>query len=190
MSRMSELPTGSDEVDAGYGNEAGDRPRWYVIQCKGGESFRAAEHLANQEFEVFHPVLQVQKKRRTKLVWVDEPLFPYYVFIRLSTLASNWRPIRSTRGVLKLLTFGDSLPLPVSDELITTLRDHANQDGDDAVHVYFRAGEMVEIMDGPFKNLQAVFERHKGEERAIVLLNMLQNTQRLEVPVAQLRRES
>lgn len=190
MSRMNELPTGSGEKEAEYDEKKEDTPRWYVIQCKGGESFRAAEHLANQAFEVFHPVLQVQKKRGRKLVWVDEPLFPYYVFIRLSTLASNWRPIRSTRGVLKLLTFGDSLPLPVSDELIAMLRDNASQDGEDAVHVYFRAGEVVEIVDGPFKNLQAVFERHKGEERAIVLLDMLQKTQRLEVPVAQLRRES
>ncbi|MGO2131460.1 MAG: transcription/translation regulatory transformer protein RfaH [Halomonas sp.] len=183
---MSDQPICSGED----GRESDDVPRWYVIQCKGGESFRAAEHLGNQAFEVFHPVLQVQKKRRTKLVWVDEPLFPYYVFIRLSTLASNWRPIRSTRGVLKLLTFGDGLPLPVSDELIVTLRNIASQGDEQAIHVYFRAGEKVEIMNGPFKNLQAVFERHKGEERAIVLLNMLHKTQRLEVPVAQLRREN
>lgn len=183
---MSDQPICSGEG----GSENDDVPRWYVIQCKGGESFRAAEHLGNQQFEVFHPVLQVQKKRRDKLVWIDEPLFPYYVFIRLSTLASNWRPIRSTRGVLKLLTFGDNLPLPVSDELIATLRDHGSCDDQSAVHVYFRAGDMVDIIDGPFKNLQAVFERHKGEERAIVLLNMLHKPQRLEVPVAQLRREN
>ncbi|MEE3213915.1 MAG: transcription termination/antitermination NusG family protein, partial [Pseudomonadota bacterium] len=54
-------------------------PRWYVIQCKGGESFRAAQHLANQGYELFHPVLEVQKKRRNKLTWVEEPLFPYYL---------------------------------------------------------------------------------------------------------------
>ncbi|WP_027967348.1 transcription/translation regulatory transformer protein RfaH [Halomonas halocynthiae] len=182
---MSDQP-----INSGGGGESSDELRWYVIQCKGGESFRAAEHLANQQFEVFHPVLQVQKKRRDKLVWLDEPLFPYYVFIRLSTLASNWRPIRSTRGVLKLLTFGDSLPLSVSDELIATLRDHASCDDESAAHVYFRAGDKVDIMEGPFKNLQALFERHKGEERAIVLLNMLHKPQRLEMPLAQLRREN
>ena len=178
---MSEQPINLGDGDA--------TPRWYVIQCKGGESFRAAEHLCNQQFEVFHPVLQVQKKRRDKLIWIDEPLFPHYLFIRLSTLSSDWRPIRSTRGVLRLVAFGGGMPLAVSDELIKTLRDHANQGEDDSVHVYFRAGEMVEITDGPFKNLQAVFERHKGEERAIVLLNMLHKPQRLEMPVAQLRRD-
>ncbi|WP_046079684.1 transcription/translation regulatory transformer protein RfaH [Halomonas sp. HG01] len=163
-------------------------PRWYAIQCKGGESFRAAEHLGNQGYEVFHPVLEVQKKRRGKLEWVSEPLFPYYLFIRLDRLVSNWRPIRSTRGVLKLVTFGGEMPVAVGDGLIEVLRRQASQDDDDVAHVYFRAGETVEITEGPFKDLQAVFASHKGEERAIVLLNMLHQQQRLEMPVSRLRR--
>ncbi|MBB3233126.1 transcription/translation regulatory transformer protein RfaH [Halomonas stenophila] len=175
-----------DDIPLGNADDA--VPRWYVIQCKGGESFRAAEHLGNQEYEVFHPVLQVQKKRRGKLEWVNEPLFPYYLFIRLDRLDSNWRPIRSTRGVLRLVTFGVDLPVPVSDALVETLRQHGSPDAADAANVYFRAGETVEITEGPFKDLQAVFSSHKGEERAIVLLNMLHKQQRLEMPVAQLRR--
>jgi transcriptional antiterminator RfaH len=163
-------------------------PRWYVIQCKGGESFRAAEHLANQGYEIFHPVLKVQKKRRGKLEWVSEPLFPYYLFIRLDRLASNWRPIRSTRGVLKIVTFGLATPVPVSDALVETLLAHGSGEEDETSNVYFRAGEAVEITEGPFKDLQAVFASHKGEERAIVLLNLLHKQQRLEMPVAQLRR--
>ncbi|MGM0535629.1 MAG: transcription/translation regulatory transformer protein RfaH [Pseudomonadota bacterium] len=163
-------------------------PRWYVIQCKGGESFRAAEHLSNQDYEVFHPVLQVQKKRRGKLEWVSEPLFPYYLFIRLDRLASNWRPIRSTRGVMKIVTFGLDMPVPVSDSLVDALLLHGSGEEDATSNVYFRAGEAVEITAGPFKDLQAVFASHKGEERAIVLLNMLHKQQRLEMRVDQLRR--
>lgn len=164
-------------------------PCWYLIQCKGGESFRAAEHLGNQGYEVFHPVLEVQKKRRSKLVWVAEPLFPYYLFIRLDRLASNWRPIRSTRGVLKLVGFGEE-PLAVDSALVALLREQASKehDTDQKVNVYFRAGDSVEITDGPFRELKAVFEAHRGEERAIVLLSMLHKQQRLEMPVAQLRR--
>ena len=163
-----------------------DLPRWYVIQCKGGESFRATEHLGNQGYELFHPVLEVQKKRGGKLVWLEEPLFPHYLFIRLDRVASNWRPIRSTRGVLKIVTFGDK-PLPVEDALVDTLREKGVEGHEAAANVYFRAGEIVEITEGPFKDLQAVFASHKGEERAIVLLNLLNRQQRLVLPVAQLR---
>ena len=91
--------------------------------------------------------------------------------------------------MLRIVTFGQQ-PLPVDDELIATLRHHATASEENSVNVYFKAGENVEITDGPFKNLQAVFANHKGEERAIVLLNLLNRQQRLEIPVASLRPES
>lgn len=155
-------------------------PAWYVIQCKGGESFRAAEHLANQGYEVFHPVLNSQRKRQGKLTTVTEPLFPYYLFICLDQLVSNWRPIRSTRGVLRLLTFGDR-PVSVPSQLVETLR--AQPHSNEGIHTYFNAGEKVTITDGPFKDLEAIFTRLKGEERAIVLLNVLNRPQHLEIPL-------
>lgn len=175
-------------TDPATGTPDDDRPRWYVIQCKGGESFRAAEHLANQNYELFHPVLEVQKKRRGRLEWVQEPLFPHYLFLRLDRVASNWRPIRSTRGVLRIVTFGTAMPVPVSDELVEVLRQHGVTRNDNPRQLYFRQGESVDITEGPFKDLQAVFESHKGEERAIVLLNLLHRQQRLEMPVSQLKR--
>lgn len=160
-------------------------PCWYVIQCKGGESFRAAEHLANQGYEVFHPVLDVQRKRQGKPTTITEPLFPYYLFIRLDQTVSNWRPIRSTRGVLRLLTFGNT-PIAVPNALIETLLTQPHRQ--EGSHRYFSAGEKVTITDGPFKDLEAVFKRCKGEERAIVLLNVLQRPQDIELAVNSLQK--
>ncbi|MGO2009715.1 transcription/translation regulatory transformer protein RfaH [Vreelandella alkaliphila] len=161
-------------------------PCWYVIQCKGGESFRAAEHLTNQGYEVFHPVLNAKRKRQGKLTLVSEPLFPYYLFIRLDQTVSNWRPIRSTRGVLRLLTFGNT-PIAVPNALVDTLR--AQPHHQEGSHSYFCAGEKVTITDGPFKDLEAVFKRCKGEERAIVLLNVLQRPQDVEISVDNLQKK-
>ncbi|MHB0774016.1 transcription/translation regulatory transformer protein RfaH [Halomonas sp. WWR20] len=179
-----------DHCDPAASPDENGCPRWYVVQCKGGESFRASEHLSNQGYRVFHPVLEVQKKRRGKLCWAAEPLFPYYLFLHLDRLSSNWRPIRSTRGVLRLVSFG-SEPLAVPDALIETLQKCAQRSPEaQEANVYFRPGEMVEIAEGPFSELQAVFESQKGDERAVVLINMLHKQQRLELPIGQLRRSS
>lgn len=160
-------------------------PNWYVIQCKGGESFRAAENLGNQGYDVFHPVLDIPRKRQGKFKTISEPMFPYYLFIRLDQIASNWRPIRSTRGVLRLLTFGNT-PVPVSDALIDTLisQPHEQQ----GIHSYFNPGDKVTITEGPFKDLEAVFKHVKGAERAIVLLNLLHRPQHIEMSVHQLKK--
>lgn len=166
---------------------ADEQLRWYAIQCKGGESFRAAEHLMRQNYHIFHPVLEVERKRRGKVERQREPLFPYYLFIRLDKIASNWRPIRSTRGVLKLVAFGKE-PVAVPDALIETLMAQASgaeTDGD--ANAYFRPGAKVEITEGPFRDLEGIFINRKGEERVIVLLNILQRQQQMAFSVKQVR---
>ncbi|WP_456267189.1 transcription termination/antitermination NusG family protein [Kushneria sp. AK178] len=40
--------------------------RWYGVQCKSGDSFRAVEHLRHQGYTVFHPVIQRENASATK----------------------------------------------------------------------------------------------------------------------------
>lgn len=155
---------------------------WYVIQCKAKESFRATENLENQGYEVFHPRIQVEKLRQGKLRLLEEPLFPYYLFIHLNEDTDNWRPLRSTRGVLKLVSFGNQ-PVKVPDALVEQLRLSIQPQPQD----YLKAGDSVIIEEGPFKGLNAIFKTRKGEERVVLLLQLLQKQQQLELPVSSVR---
>ncbi|HKM15011.1 MAG TPA: transcription/translation regulatory transformer protein RfaH [Marinospirillum sp.] len=156
---------------------------WYVIQCKAKESFRAAENLQNQGFEVFHPCIAIEKPRAGKLKLVDEPLFPYYLFIHLNNVTDNWRPIRSTRGVLKLVAFG-STPVKIADNLIKQLKQRIQS----APEQQFETGDQVLIDKGPLKGLTAIFASKNGDERVILLLNLLQQQQRIKVDSSAIRR--
>ncbi len=160
--------------------------QWYLIQCKGGESFRAASHLESQGYHVFHPVLAVQRKRRNKLVWHTEPLFPHYLFIELDQVSCNWRPIRSTRGVLRLVTFGDQ-PAAVPTDIVETLRQNSVQ-GEASKEVYFHVGDAVEVTKGPFKGQLAQLTELKGQDRALLLLTLLNRPQHVEVPIEHLQK--
>lgn len=166
-----------------------EQARWYAVQCKGGESFRAEEHLTHQGFNVFHPTLKSRKKRKGKLEWVTEPLFPYYLFIQLDQINSNWRPIRSTRGVGRIVTFG-SQPAVISNELIALLKQR--EDGTDTTPA-FTPGETITVETGPFAGQSATFHQQlerarNGEERAIILLQWLNRPQEVEVPLSHLLR--
>ncbi|HAA44926.1 MAG: transcription antitermination protein nusG [Halomonas sp. 54_146] len=163
--------------------------RWYAIQCKGGESFRAEAHLLNQGFDVFHPTLKCRKKRNKKLAWVVEPLFPYYLFIHLDQVQSNWRPIRSTRGVSRILMFGNQ-PAVIADELIAQLK---HREDPASAAPAFTTGEEITVETGPFAGQTAIFHQQlerarNGEERAIILLQWLNRAQEVEVPLAHLLR--
>lgn len=159
--------------------------RWYVLQCKPREVFRAVEQLANQDYEAFAPSFRREAIRKGKREVVVEPLFPHYCFVRLSDIADNWAPIRSTRGVSKLLRFGD-LPLAVPDAIVTALqaREAALDNPHAQPKALFMPGQTVTITEGPLAGLSAVFDARDGDERVILLLKLLHQQQRVHLPIS------
>lgn len=144
---------------------------WYVIQCRANQNFRAQENLENQGFTCFQPQLWVEKLRAGRRRRCHEPLFPGYLFIQLHEEGQSWHSIRSTRGVQKLVTFGDR-PVAVPDSVVDNLKlntEIAANDGAPAIC----PGDRLRIESGPFANLEAIFQRFAGEERVVVLMSML-----------------
>lgn len=146
-------------------------PTWYLIYTKPRLESVALEHLQRQGYRCYLPTLRVEKVRRGKAVWVTEALFPRYLFIQLDTglNAQSWAPIRSTQGVSTLVHFG-AQPARVSDELIDWLRQQEARLPEQA---RFEAGEAVQITEGPFKGLTAVYQMIDPLQRAVVLLEVL-----------------
>jgi transcriptional antiterminator RfaH len=155
---------------------------WYAIHTKPRQEALAAENLRRQEFEIYLP--RIKQARRHHQRWRDqiEPLFPRYLFIRLDLGKDNIAPIRSTRGVAKLVSFS-GLPATVPDPLIDALIQSA--DPETELHhpeeALFEAGTTVTIVNGPLEGLEAILKARDGEARAIILLELLGKTQQLTI---------
>ena len=147
---------------------------WYVVQTKPRQEAMAAEQIANQAFEIYLPRISMKKRRRGKWQEVIEPLFPRYLFMRFDPESDNVAPIRSTKGITGLVKFGPHLA-PVSDALIDSIRQE--EDTEAGCHLpdqaIFKRGDRVEIMEGPFAGLQGLFQESSGEQRVIILLELL-----------------
>ncbi|MDX1756677.1 MAG: transcription/translation regulatory transformer protein RfaH [Marinobacter sp.] len=156
---------------------------WYVLQHKPAQGDRALDHLQRQDIPCFYPKVKVEKVRAGKRVSRLEPLFAGYLFVHLHQDDPRWAKLRSTRGVLRVVGFGNQ-PAAIGDEVIQRLKQGLSlveeQGG-------IRAGQPVELDDGPFRGLSAVFQAFDGDERAIVLIEFMQKQQRVTVPVTTLR---
>ena len=148
--------------------------RWYLIQTKPRQESRAEDNLRRQHFECYRPV----KPNAAGNGKADEALFPGYLFIRLDRKLDNWYPIRSTRGVARVVAFG-SEPTPVRDELIEQLRQRLAAPSQKP---QFEPGEKVQLHSGSFNELEAIFVSADGEKRSVILLNLLQREQKVRVP--------
>ena len=162
---------------------------WYLIHTKPRLEQCALENLQNQAYECFLPQIRVEKLRRGKLVEVDEPLFPRYFFIQLDTgqHAQSWQPIRSTKGVSRLVSFGQE-PAKVSDDMVALIRAQCNST--DVQQRHFTPGETVQITGGAFSGLDAIFQMNDGEQRVMVLLNILSKPVKLRLEPTEVRKIS
>jgi transcriptional antiterminator RfaH len=162
---------------------------WYVIHTKPKQEFRAAQNLEQQEYTIFLPTISVQKLYKNTLQITQEPLFARYLFIQLDQVNSNWFPIRSTRGVLQIVRFGTHTePIKVHPQLIEDLKYLATEK---IPKTLFSSGESVYIQEGPFKGLEASFQKlldePSGESRALILIEILGKTQNLKIPLQHIK---
>lgn len=148
---------------------------WYLLRSKRAAELHAQENLERQGYGVYFP--RLCRPRRVGGSWRGriEPLFPSYLFVRADTDRQALAPIRSTLGVATLVRFGPEYR-PVSDELIQALK--RCESPDTGLHrldmdATFWPGERVCIEAGPFEGLEGVFQRPAGQDRVVILLQVL-----------------
>jgi transcriptional antiterminator RfaH len=161
--------------------------RWYVVQTKSQQEERAVANLSAWGLQILAP-----RTRERRLGVNQQPayesaaLFPGYVFARFDAelLAAK---VRYTRGVLGLVGFGAG-PAAVDDCAIALIRDRIGADG--FVHAAPpRPGDLVHILDGPFRALVGVFEQElSGRDRVRILLTTLGSPLRVQVLKSAIRR--
>ena len=155
---------------------------WYALQHKPAQGDRALAHLQNQGISCFYPKINVEKIRAGKRTRKLEPLFPGYLFVNLEQTDPMWAKLRSTRGVTRIVSFANK-PASISDDVIQHIIDSletvAEQGG-------IKPGQAVELDDGPFKGISAIFQAYDGEERAIVLISFMQKQQTVKIPLSTL----
>mgnify|MGYP003331459342 FL=1 len=146
---------------------------WYLIHTKPRQEDVALSNLLRQDYECYLPTLPVEKLRKGGLALVEEPLFPRYLFIRLGLglEAKSWTPIRSTLGVSRLVRFGME-PAKVDDALIQTLRQHES-DFKARPQKLFEVGQKVVITQGAFAGIEGIFQMSDGEQRVMVLIEIM-----------------
>ena len=71
---------------------------WYLIHSKPNQERVAQEQLERQDYETYLPLAHVRKRKRGRSYTDIAPMFPRYLFIKLSDQTDDWRPIRSTIG--------------------------------------------------------------------------------------------
>ena len=154
--------------------------RWYLLYCKRGDQNRARAHLENQGVECYYPEIEQEKIVRGKRQIVREPMFPSYVFIRFDyEEGPSFTTIRSTRGVVDFIRQG-RYPQEVHHELVSELKLIEESHEEPKTDFLPEKGQSVNIKEGQFSGVEALYHEADGEKRSILLIKLINQT----VPVS------
>lgn len=147
--------------------------QWFAVYAQPQKEGLASEHLARQGFEVFYPRYLKRRSHARRVDMVPAPLFPRYLFVRFDPLNTQWQVIRSTRGVIGLVSNGNEL-VRVPDLVIDEIRAREDTDGYVVLanQLKMARGAKIRIEEGPLSSCDAIFEAQKDGDRVIALLSL------------------
>lgn len=132
------------------------REHWFALYTKPHKEYMVSDFLSAQKVEVYLPEIAVKTRRRDRRA--KRPFFPHYLFARLDPQDGMIAKLRWTPGLRSIVSMGGR-PVPVPDRAVQEIRHRVATFVQAEAEGLFRQGEGVRIVHGPFKGLDAVFDR-------------------------------
>lgn len=191
----------ASEEETELEEETPPRRVWYVVHCysgyenkvkKGLEQRINSMGLQDRIFRVVVPVEREVEIREGQRKNIERRVFPGYILVEMMELVDRetltadaserlkkraaesdevWYAVRNTPGVTGFVSSGDlQRPVPLRQEEVDKILKRMESE-EPKVHVTFRVGQTVHIIDGPFAdfrgNVDAV-DMVKGKVRVLV----------------------
>ena len=160
---------------------------WYLLQTKPNAHIKAYDHLKRQGFDVFLPLIIKTTKKNGKFLDAKAPLFPGYLFMGTSIHPVPWKSINGTRGISTAVTL-DGIYRPINNDIIEGLKRRC--DNDDVIQrlMDIMPGDRVKIERGPFAEFICTVDDIQDDQRAWILIDVLQQKTRSAISLSDLSR--
>lgn len=168
---------------------------WYLLYCKPRGEARAVHNLTLQQIESYLPTIGEEKKVKGQVSIKRTPLFPGYLFIYFDPLVTSVARIHSTRGVGRIIGCNE-LMTSIDDSIIHSIRmrEHKllsdllseNELTDESLKALddteLQQGDQIRFNEGPFVDLEGIFDEKSGDKRCHVLFDIMGQKKRVSVP--------
>jgi transcriptional antiterminator NusG len=153
---------------------------WYVIHTYSGYEDAVMRNLKQRiealgmQDKIFNVLVPKEKKikiKNGKRVVVEEKIYPGYVFVDMVVTDDSWYVVRNTPMVTGFIGAGTT-PRPVQDEEMKEILNRIVEQ-EPKYKVDLNVGDLVKIIDGPFKNSEGKVQevdREKGRVKVMVSL--------------------
>jgi transcriptional antiterminator NusG len=118
--------------------------------------------------EVLVPKEEVVEMREGKKRTTDRKFFPGYVLVQMEMNDDTWHMVKDMPRVLGFVGGTSDKPAPISEEEANSILQRVEEGVDKPTpKVMFEAGEVIRVIDGPFKDFNGVVEEVNYEKNRL-----------------------
>jgi transcriptional antiterminator RfaH len=160
-------------------------PVWFCLKTQPKREHLAATALRRQfGVECFSPRLRFRRMTQRGPVWFVEAMFPGYLFAKF-VYSEQRRAVEGSHGIRGIVHFGVYLAM-LPENIVSGLRSRVGEEEVVTVDSSLKVGQSVEIVEGPFRGLEALVTRLlPARERIRVLLEFLGRPLEMEISTTQ-----
>ena len=169
---------------------------WYVIHTYSGYEDAVAKNLLQRieslgmEDKIFNVLVPKEKKikiKKSKREVVEEKIYPGYVLVEMVVTDDSWYVVRNTPNVTGFVGAGTT-PVPISKEEIDSLKKRMGVESPQH-QIDVAVGDLVKIMDGPFKDFDGkVSEVDPERGKVKILIDMFGRDTPVELDSLQIKK--
>lgn len=146
---------------------------WYLIYTKPRHEKKVHTRLSEINIKTFLPTRKVLRTWHDRKRYIDEPLFPSYLFIYLKDMQSYYEGI-DTDGSLYYVRTGKEMAR-VSESLVESIKLVTNKAKDlEVSDVRFQAGRRLIIKEGPLTGLECEVVQQNNAQKILLRVELLQ----------------
>jgi transcription antitermination factor NusG len=171
---LNEVYTREDIFPDSYGPLV-EECRWFAIHTRPRYEKKVTAELQQKGIRAFLPLNAAMHQWSDRRRLVHVPLFPGYVFVRVSSLPMHRISVLRTNGVLSFVG-ARSVGVPIPDCEIDAVR--AVLEGRTSLnpHPYLRIGQRVRICGGSLDGLTGVLTTVNGDQSLVISVNLIQRS--------------
>lgn len=159
---------------------------WHAVYVKSRSEKKAQKELQFKEIESFLPLQLKLRQWSDRKKWVEMPLIPGYLFVRISR--KEYDPVLQSNFIVSYVRF-EGIAAVIPDNQIDYLKLMLKQDNlnIEITQETFEPGQMIEVVSGPLIGLRAKLVRIKGKEKVAIELEQLGYSALIEISAEDIR---
>jgi transcription antitermination factor NusG len=151
---------------------------WFALQVRSRYERNVANFLDGKGYEWFLPTYKSRRRWSDRMKEVELPLFPGYIFCRFNP--HDRLPILKTPGMISIVGTA-RVPTAVDDAEIAALRTLVTSGLPRQPWPYLEVGQRVRIEHGALEGMEGILLQHKGGDRLILSVTLLQRSVAAEI---------